>query len=367
MQLLFEGSEESPGAAGLGVLPGTVRLLPGDVKRPQMQWNLLERRGDPELLAGLRTRRGPTSCTPTRPTPTTRIVIATCDYGGPVVAAVERGNVWATQFHPEKSSRTGLAVLSGVRATAAPPRSPPDGPLPGHRPARRAGRPAHPGRLRPRARPRRRPGRGGQGLRRRRRPWIHIVDLDAARTGEPVNRDLIAAIAAAVDVPVQAGGGVRSAEAAAALADAGVARVVMGTAALEDPDLVATDRVPPAGGAGPRRAGPRGRRPGLGGGVGRRVARGAAAPGRCRRRGRRRHPDRRRGPHGRAPTSSGLAEVLAATSLDVIASGGVGTLDDLLALDAVAAGDRRLAGAIVGTAIYEGRVDVAEAVAGARA
>ena len=70
--------------------------------------------------------------------------------------------------------------------------------------------------------------------------WIHTVDLDAARTGEPVNRHLIAAIAAAVDVPVQAGGGVRSAEAAAALADAGVARVVMGTAALEDPDLVAT-------------------------------------------------------------------------------------------------------------------------------
>jgi phosphoribosylformimino-5-aminoimidazole carboxamide ribotide isomerase len=60
---------------------------------------------------------------------------------------------------------------------------------------------------------------------------------------------------------------------------------------------------------------------------------------------------------------SGLTEVLASTSLDVIASGGVGTLDDLLALDAVAAGERRLAGAIVGTAIYEGRVDVAAAVA----
>src|SRR5690606_3187912 len=59
-------------------------------------------------------------------------------------------------------------------------------------------------------------------------PWIHTVDLDAARTGEPVNRHLIAAIAGAVDVPVQAGGGVRSVEAAAALADAGVARVVMG-------------------------------------------------------------------------------------------------------------------------------------------
>ena len=64
-----------------------------------------------------------------------------------------------------------------------------------------------------------------------------------------------------------------------------------------------------------------------------------------------------------APTSAGWPRCSPPPSLDVIASGGVGTLDDLLALDAVAAGDRRLAGAIVGTAIYEGRVDVAEAVA----
>src|SRR3546814_14036861 len=66
-------------------------------------------------------------------------------------------------------------------------------------------------------------------------PWIHTVDLDAARTGEPVNRRPIAAIAAGVDVPVQAGGGARSVEAARALADAGVTRVGMGTAALADP------------------------------------------------------------------------------------------------------------------------------------
>ena len=69
-------------------------------------------------------------------------------------------------------------------------------------------------------------------------PWIHVVDLDAARTGEPVNRPVIAAIAAAVDVPVQTGGGVRDEAAAEALFDAGVARVVLGTAALEQPALV---------------------------------------------------------------------------------------------------------------------------------
>src|SRR3546814_16965860 len=61
--------------------------------------------------------------------------------------------------------------------------------------------------------------------------------------------------------------------------------------------------------------------------------------------------------------AGGLAEVLAATDLDVIASGGVGSLADLMALDAVEAAGRRLAGAIVGTAIYEGRLDVAEACA----
>jgi phosphoribosylformimino-5-aminoimidazole carboxamide ribotide isomerase len=193
-------------------------------------------------------------------------------------------------------------------------------------------------------------------------PWIHTVDLDAARTGEPVNRHLIAAIAAAVDVPVQAGGGVRSAEAAAALADAGVARVVLGTLALDDPDLVATiaGRQPVALGLDVR---------------GREVAvRGWAQGSGVE------WPDALRrladagaeavvvtqidveGLMGGADTS-GLAEVLAATDLDVIASGGVGTLADLLALDGVEAAGRRLAGAIVGTAIYEGRVDVAEAVA----
>jgi phosphoribosylformimino-5-aminoimidazole carboxamide ribotide isomerase len=195
--------------------------------------------------------------------------------------------------------------------------------------------------------------------------WIHTVDLDAARTGEPVNRGLIAAIAAAVDVPVQAGGGVRSAEAARALADVGVARVVMGTAAMEDPDLVATvaSRQPVALGLDVR---------------GREVAvRGWAEGSGVE------WPEALRrladagaeavvvtqiaveGLMGGADLN-GLAEVLEATALDVIASGGVGTIDDLIALDGVAAGERRLAGAIVGTAIYEGRLDVAEAVAALR-
>lgn len=110
LQLLYEGSEESPGVAGLGVLPGTVRRLPDGVKRPQMQWNRLELLRPSPLTASL----------PVDPwvyfvhsyaTDDETHAIARCDYGGPVVAAVERGSVWACQFHPEKSGRNGLALL----------------------------------------------------------------------------------------------------------------------------------------------------------------------------------------------------------------------------------------------------------------
>jgi phosphoribosylformimino-5-aminoimidazole carboxamide ribotide isomerase len=70
--------------------------------------------------------------------------------------------------------------------------------------------------------------------------WIHVVDLDAARTGEPVNRAVVEEIAVAVAgrAGVQAGGGVRTVEAARSLADSGVARVVMGSAAVSTPSLV---------------------------------------------------------------------------------------------------------------------------------
>ena len=111
MQLLFEGSDESPGVAGLGVLPGRLRLLPDGVKRPQMQWNLLERHGPCRLLADAPDPAWAYFVHSYAAETDPAVVSATCDYGGPVVAAVERGNLWATQFHPEKSSRTGLAAL----------------------------------------------------------------------------------------------------------------------------------------------------------------------------------------------------------------------------------------------------------------
>ena len=110
MQMLYEGSDENPETVGLSVLPGRVRLLPDTVKRPQMQWNTLDITGEPLMFAGI-----------DRPVWVYFVhsyaaephegVVATCDYGGPVVAAVQRDRLWAMQFHPEKSGRAGLAML----------------------------------------------------------------------------------------------------------------------------------------------------------------------------------------------------------------------------------------------------------------
>ena len=109
LQLLYEGSEEAPGIAGLGVLPGTVRLLPGNVKRPQMQWNRLEVRTPGPMLEGL--DGAWVYFVHSYAAPMADNVAAVCDYGGPVAAVVADGNVWATQFHPEKSARPGLRLL----------------------------------------------------------------------------------------------------------------------------------------------------------------------------------------------------------------------------------------------------------------
>jgi phosphoribosylformimino-5-aminoimidazole carboxamide ribotide isomerase len=196
--------------------------------------------------------------------------------------------------------------------------------------------------------------------------WIHVVDLDAARTGDPVNRPVIAAICAAVGVPVQSGGGVRDAAAAGALADAGVARVVIGTAALEQPDLVAdvASRQPVAVGLDAR---------------GRDVAvRGwEVASGQDLLDVARRFADAgvaafvvteiARDGTLEGPSLGQLADVLGAVDADVIASGGVGTVDHLrqladLQVPGVDGTPRRLSGAILGRALYEGTVDLADAI-----
>jgi phosphoribosylformimino-5-aminoimidazole carboxamide ribotide isomerase len=195
-------------------------------------------------------------------------------------------------------------------------------------------------------------------------PWIHVVDLDAARTGRPVNREVVAEIACAVKVPVQAGGGVRDEDAADALFEAGVARVVVGTAALEQPAFVRrlASRHPVAVGldARAREVATRGWEKGTGKDLfdvlGEFAEAGVAAVV---------VTEIGRDGTFAGPDLDGLAAVLAATPIDVIASGGVGTVDDIRALAALASGSRTLAGAIVGRALYEGRVDLNEALVAA--
>ncbi len=113
MQMLFDHSEENPDTPGLGVVPGAIRLLPEGVKRPQIQWNVLDVVRPSPLLEGLEHKAWVYFVHSYAPVPDDAdTVIATCEYGGTVVAAIEAGNVFATQFHPEKSGAAGLRLLS---------------------------------------------------------------------------------------------------------------------------------------------------------------------------------------------------------------------------------------------------------------
>jgi imidazole glycerol-phosphate synthase subunit HisH len=116
MQMLYESSDEDASTSGMGVLSGKVRLLPEGVKRPQMQWNQLNIRDSP-MFAGLDTPLWMYFVHSYAPA-TTEHVVATCDYGGDIVAAVQRDNLWATQFHPEKSGGPGLQVLANFVAAS---------------------------------------------------------------------------------------------------------------------------------------------------------------------------------------------------------------------------------------------------------
>lgn len=193
-------------------------------------------------------------------------------------------------------------------------------------------------------------------------PWIHVVDLDAARSGTPVNRQVVSAVSAAVGVPVQTGGGVRTVDDAMALDRAGVTRVVIGTAAIENPSIVSeiAARQPVAVGLDVRgtEVAVRGWEQGSGrqildvlselegAGASAIVVTQIAVDGTL-----------------GGPDFEGLAAVLDATKIDVIASGGVGTLDHLRALRDVQVAGRRFAGVIVGRALYEGTFTISEALA----
>lgn len=119
MQMLFKGSAEAPGCDGLGVFDREVERIPDGVKHPQMQWNVLEvAQPRHEMFSGLPDEAW-VYFVHSYAAPGGSDVIATCDYGGPITAAVARDNVWAAQFHPEKSGANGITILVNFVAAAA--------------------------------------------------------------------------------------------------------------------------------------------------------------------------------------------------------------------------------------------------------
>ena len=187
--------------------------------------------------------------------------------------------------------------------------------------------------------------------------WIHIVDLDAAKSGDPVNRPIIQSVAAAVagQARVQTGGGVRSVADAQELADTGVARVVMGSAAVADPSLVAAsaDVVKVAVGLDHRggEVAVHGWTEGSGLQLDDAYALFPAADVFV-------ITDIGRDGMLEGPDVEGLTRSAEVAGSPVIASGGVATLDDVSALAQIPG----LAGVITGKALYEGRFTVAAAV-----
>jgi phosphoribosylformimino-5-aminoimidazole carboxamide ribotide isomerase len=187
--------------------------------------------------------------------------------------------------------------------------------------------------------------------------WIHMVDLDAAKTGEPTNRPVIAEVARSVSglAHLQVGGGVRTSDDARQLRDAGVSRVVMGSAAVADPDVVnnVASVIDVAVGLDHR-----------GGDV--------AVHGWTQQSGRSLHDmlllfprasvfvitDISRDGMLEGPDIEGLRGAVSASPIPVIASGGVGSLDDVRSLAEISG----LGGVIAGKALYEKRFTVREAV-----
>ena len=110
IQVILEGSEESPGVKGLGVIKGTCKRFPSSVKIPHMGWNSIKV-GKSRLLDGIGKEDYFYFVHSYYPVPEDDVIAATTDYGVEFPSVIERDNVFATQFHPEKSGELGLRVL----------------------------------------------------------------------------------------------------------------------------------------------------------------------------------------------------------------------------------------------------------------
>jgi glutamine amidotransferase len=122
LQILFEDSEEHGPVAGLGILPGhVVRLPAGPLKVPHIGWNQVRGARDEPLLRGIPAEAHFYFIHSYVAVPDeARSVALTCDYGGAFCAAVRQGNLFACQFHPEKSQAVGLRLLANFAGASAP-------------------------------------------------------------------------------------------------------------------------------------------------------------------------------------------------------------------------------------------------------
>jgi cyclase len=238
LQVLAVTSEESPQATGLGALPGAIERFPATVCTPQLGWNGVRapagarflRSGSAYFANGYRLRQAP---------PGWRVAWA--DHGGPFVAALERGDVLACQFHPELSGAWGRALLERWLGEGSPgPRLPPLT------------------RLAPRVIPcldvkdgRVVKGVRFQGLRDAGDPVAQaaayqeqgadelvVLDVSATPEGRRTGLEVVSRVRDVLAIPLTVGGGVRRLEDVAALLEAGADKVALNTAAVRDPALL---------------------------------------------------------------------------------------------------------------------------------
>lgn len=250
LQVLAEASDESPGVAGLGVLPATVRRFPSSVRVPQFGWNRVTAPAGSGLLASGSAYFANSYRLADVPAPRPGSGQASwrgalSDHGGPFVAALERGRVLACQFHPELSGAWGLELLGRWLEGSSVVSDAPD----------------------PRAR--------GTGLARRIVPCLDVrdgrvvkgvrfqgladagdpaelaaayeaqgadelvlLDVSATPEGRKTAHETVRRVRARLSIPLSVGGGVRSGDDAGRLLDAGADKVGVNTAAVRDPHVL---------------------------------------------------------------------------------------------------------------------------------
>lgn len=119
LQVLFESSAESPELHGLSLLPGKVCALPSTVKLPHMGWNQIVPNRESRLLAGIESSAYLYFAHSYAAPGSTGSTTATCSYGAPFAAVVEKQNIYGVQFHPEKSGDSGSRLLDTFLRIAA--------------------------------------------------------------------------------------------------------------------------------------------------------------------------------------------------------------------------------------------------------